>query len=270
LVGARDLIIADRLSHASLIDGCRLSAAKLLRFRHNDPDHLHKLLQKYHGQYRQILIITEAIFSMDGDLAPLAEIVTLKNQYQAWLLLDEAHATGVCGPKGQGLAAQTTLASQVEFLMGTFSKGLGSYGAYLAADTVFIEYLINTCRSFIFTTALPPSVIGANLAAIELVQKNDSARQKLHTNWQHFRQSLSQRHLPALGNSQIVPVPVGAAHRTLAMAAFLLEQGIYCLAVRYPTVPQNQARLRFSITANHTPDQLEKAATYLEQAFARF
>ncbi|MHB8782241.1 MAG: aminotransferase class I/II-fold pyridoxal phosphate-dependent enzyme, partial [Desulfobacteria bacterium] len=168
LFGRRDAVFADQLCHASQLDGALLSRAKLLRFRHNDPEHLDRMLEKHRGAFERALVMTESVFSMDGDLAPLAALLAVCRRRRCLLMVDEAHATGVFGPQGRGCVEAEGLAGQVDLVMGTFSKALGGFGAYLAASRTVIDYLVNTARSFIYSTALPPPVIAADLAALRL------------------------------------------------------------------------------------------------------
>ena len=177
LYGKQDVIFSDRLNHASIIDGIMLSGAKFFRFQHNDLDHLKSLLKNNRKNFKQALIITESVFSMDGDRAPISGLVKLKEEYNCKMMVDEAHATGIFGKNGSGIVEEENLSERIELIMGTFSKALGSFGAYLACSERVKKYLINTCRSFIYSTALPPSVIAANIKSLELV-KNEPVRRK--------------------------------------------------------------------------------------------
>jgi len=260
-----DCIFADRLIHASLLDGSLLSGAKLFRFLHNDCNHLESLLKKERGKFKNCLIVTESLFSMDGDKAPLTELVALKNKYTAWLYIDEAHATGIYGSDGAGLVQANRLESEVDLIMGTFSKGLGSFGAYLAASKRIITYLINTCRSFIYSTSLPPTVIAANLASLELVRKEPQRRIKLLENAQYLRQKLADKGWKIKGESQIIPLIVGDNHRAVSYSKALQNQGYWVLPIRPPTVPNGQARLRFSLTYDHPKEILNKLYDDLQE-----
>ncbi len=266
LAGRDSLIFTDRLNHASIYDGCLLSRARLLRFQHNDLDHLEHLLKKEKGR-KEALIVVESLYSMDGDICPLPELVELKERYGCLLLVDEAHATGVYGPNGGGLLEHFGVSDRVDIAMGTFSKALGSYGAYIAASGRLVEVMINRARSFIFSTALPPAVIGASLAAVELVRKHPELRTELAGRVRFFKEGLTAGGIKSLGDSQIVPVMVGDSGKALAMAATLRRQGIYATAVRPPTVPEGSARLRFSITRHHTEKGLRHAAAALHELF---
>lgn len=266
LAGRDSLIFTDRLSHASIYDGCLLSRAKLLRFRHNDLDHLEDLLKKEKGE-KDAIIIVESLYSMDGDICPLPDLVAVKERYGCMLLVDEAHATGVYGENGGGLLEEFGLSDRVDLAMGTFSKALGSYGAYVAASDQLIEVVVNRARSFIFSTALPPAVIGASRAAVGLVQKQPELRRELASRVHFFKQCLAAGGIETLGHSQIIPVTVGDSKKAMTMAAALRQKGFYITAVRPPTVPKGSARLRFSITRHHSEKVLRQAATALLELF---
>ena len=258
LYGRDDCIFSDRLNHASIIDGIALSGAKLFRFQHNDAGHLKSLLAEERGKFKNALIISETIFSMDGDRCPLKDLVDLKNQYNCQFMVDEAHATGIFGKNGAGVVEEEGLEQEVDLVMGTFGKALGSFGAYLAASQVVVDYLVNTCRSFVYSTALPPGVIAANRAGIEVVRDEPFRRQNLLECAEYFRDRLHQKGFMARGNSQIIPVVIGDNSKTVAYANKLLEKGYWVLPIRPPTVPQGQARLRFSLTFCHTKEVLDQ------------
>lgn len=263
LVGRDDLIFTDRLNHASIYDGCRLSGARLVRFHHNDLNHLEAQLKAKRTK-GTALIVVESIYSMDGDRCPLREVVGLKERYGCLLMVDEAHATGVFGQGGGGVIEADGVGGAVDLAMGTFGKALGSYGAYVAGSRIMIDYLINRARSFVFSTALPPPVAAASLAAVRLVQRQPELRQELAAKVDFFKQRLRQGGFDGVtGPSQIVPVLVGASAKALAAARFLREQGVFVPAVRPPTVPQGTARLRFSITRHHRSEDLAHAAATL-------
>ncbi len=266
LAGRDSLIFTDRLNHASIYDGCLLSRARLLRFRHNDLDHLENLLKKEKGG-KDALIVVESLYSMDGDICPLRELVDLKERYGCLLLVDEAHATGIYGPNGGGLLEEFGVSDRVDIAMGTFSKALGSYGAYIAASERLIEVMINRARSFIFSTALPPAVIGASLAAVELVRHHSELRTELDSRVRLFKECLTAGGIKSLGASQIVPVIVGDSGKAMGMAATLRQKGFYVTAVRPPTVPEGSSRLRFSITRHQSENGLRQAATALLELF---
>lgn len=262
LVGRQDVLFCDRLNHASIYDGCRLSRARLLRFHHNDLNHLEDLLKSKRGT-GEALIVVESIYSMDGDRAPLKELVFLKEKYGCLLMVDEAHATGLFGPNGGGVIEEEGVSSQIDLAMGTFGKALGSYGAYVAASGSMVDYLINRARPFIYSTALPPAVVGASLAAIKIVQEQPELRQKLFAKVDLFKSILAEGGLKDLGSSQILPVLVGASTVAVRLAEELRQKNIFTTAVRPPTVPEGTARLRFSITLHQKNSVLKETATTL-------
>ena len=262
MVGRQDVLFCDRLNHASIYDGCRLSRARLLRFHHNDLNHLEDLLKSKRGT-GEALIVVESIYSMDGDRAPLKELVFLKEKYGCLLMVDEAHATGLFGPNGGGVIEEEGVSSQIDFAMGTFGKALGSYGAYVAASGSMVDYLINRARPFIYSTALPPAVVGASLAAIKIVQEQPELRQKLFAKVDLFKSILAEGGLKDLGSSQILPVLVGASTVAVGLAEELQRKNIFTTAVRPPTVPEGTARLRFSITLHQKNSVLQETARTL-------
>jgi len=243
-----DAIFADRLSHASIIDGMLLSGAKLFRFRHNDMNHLESLLKKERGNSEEALIVTESIFSMDGDRAPIKEIAELKRRYNCKLMIDEAHSTGIFRERQEG----------ADLLMGTFSKALGSFGAYVCCSSQMKEYLINTTRSFIYSTSLPPAVIAANLASLEVAGKESFRAKMLLENSNYLRTALIKKGFNVKGSSQIIPVILGDNDKTVKTARALQDKRYWVLPIRTPTVPEGEARLRFSLTYHHSKDILGK------------
>jgi 8-amino-7-oxononanoate synthase len=260
LCGKDDCIFSDRLNHASIVDGIRLSGAKLFRFKHNDTAHLEELICKERGNYREALIVTETVFSMDGDIAPLPEIARLKEKYGCTLMVDEAHATGVFGENGGGITELTHLAAGVDIIMGTFSKALGGFGSYAATSEVIRDYLVNACRSFIYSTALPPVVIAADLAALEVLETEPHRRKQLLANASYLRQRLTDIGLCVKGESQIIPVVVGENESAVRMSRSLREKGYWVTPVRPPTVPKGEARLRLSITFDQSREVLDRFA----------
>ncbi len=265
LVRKGDFILLDKLCHACLIDGARLSGATLRVFPHNDLDKLARLLDSTRDQVSpegRILVVTESVFSMDGDLASLPEIVELKDRAGALLWLDEAHAVGVVGPQGRGLAEEMGLTSRIDFQMGTLSKAAAVSGGYLAAAGPWIDLLVNSARSFIFSTAPPPPVAAAALASIRLIQgpAGDARRSALWRNLRQFEAALpTSRPL----TSAICPVIVGESEEALQRSAALRERGYWVPAIRFPTVPRGSARLRVSFSAAHQPAQIEGLARSL-------
>ncbi|MDH3394335.1 MAG: aminotransferase class I/II-fold pyridoxal phosphate-dependent enzyme, partial [Desulfobulbaceae bacterium] len=263
LVGRGDVVYIDRLDHASIYDGCRLSGAGLHRFRHNDLAHLEELLLK-NPVTGQTLVVVESIYSMDGDRCPLAELVQLRKRYGFLLMVDEAHATGLFGSNGGGVVEADGVGDEVDLVMGTFGKALGSYGAYLAGSQEMIDYLVNRARSFIYSTALPPAVVASSLTAVELVRQSSELRDDLWRRVEVFKKCLREGGLNVdLGQTQIIPITVGASDRALRMAEALRERGVFATAVRPPTVPENTARLRFSVTRHLDKPQLEEGAQAL-------
>lgn len=255
-----DAVFCDRLSHASIIDAIRQSGAKLFRFNHNDLDHLESLLEKESSKFKNRLIVTETVFSMDGDKPPLKELVDIKDKYDCFLMVDEAHATGIFGFNGAGVVEEQGLSGRVELIMGTFSKALGSFGAYLACPEKIKQYLVNSCRSFIYSTALPPPVIAADIEAINIIRDEPVRRQTLLANADFFRTRLREKGFDAIGSSQIVPLIVGDSGRAVRISSELQKSGFWVLPIRPPTVPQGQARLRFSLTYHHSEQLLGKLA----------
>ena len=260
LMGKGDVILSDRLNHASIIDGMRLSEAQFYRYPHRDLNRLEALLKK-HAKVRRLLIVTDSVFSVDGDVAPLRELVTLKERYGAWLMIDEAHATGVFGAKGAGLAEALGVTDGIDIHMGTFSKALGSFGAYVAGAAPLIELLHNKARSFIYSTALPPPVLGAIQAALAVVRQEPARRAYLLDQAGRFRRRLQEAGLDTLDSeTQIIPVLVGDNLRALEYASRLRQAGLMAVAIRPPTVPPGGARLRFSLSAASGAADLENAA----------
>ncbi len=253
-----DVVFSDRLNHASIIDGILLSGARFFRFAHNDLNHLEELLKKQREKFSRGLIITETVFSMEGDRAPLAEIVRLKEEYKCRLLVDEAHATGIFGPRGSGVVEEEGLSGRVDLIMGTFGKALGSFGAYLAADETTINYLVNFARSFIYSTALPAAIIAVNLCSLDLVAKEPWRRRQLLENASYFRNKLKEQGLPVTGSSQIVPLISGDSAQAFNLSRRLQNKAYWVLPVRPPTVPEGQARLRFSLTYDHNREILDR------------
>ncbi|MDD5477455.1 MAG: 8-amino-7-oxononanoate synthase [Candidatus Omnitrophica bacterium] len=253
-----DCIFSDRLNHASIIDGILLSQARIFRFQHNDYGHLEALLKKERAKFKNALIITESIFSMDGDRAALKEPVGLKEKYNCRLMVDEAHATGVFGDNGSGVVEEEGLSAQVDLIMGTFSKALAGFGAYLATSKNIADYLVNTCRSFIYSTALPPAVIASNLTSLKLVKDEPHRRKTLLSLAKMLREKLQEKGFSPKGASQIIPLILGDNLRALEFAKKIQEQGYWVLAVRPPTVPVGQARLRLSLSYDHNTETLNK------------
>lgn len=259
LMGSGDAIFSDELNHASLIDGCRLAKAELRIYRHCDIDHLKTLLEGS-ATARRRLIVTDSIFSMDGDFAPLREIVELARRFEAAVMVDEAHAVGVIGPDGAGLAAELGLQKEIDVQVGTLSKALGAYGAYIAGSRALIDFLINRARSFIYTTGLPPAIAAGADAAIEIMRAEPARMRRLWDNAAQMRGQLEAAGFSFLRTeSPILPLLIGEAQDALTMTRRLLERGVYAIAIRPPTVAHGTARLRITPIADHTSADLDQA-----------
>lgn len=258
LCGRGDAVFCDRLSHASIIDGILLSGARMFRFNHNDVSHLDDLLKRERPKFKKALIATETVFSMDGDLPDLKVLVDVKEKFGCGLFVDEAHATGIFGPDGAGIVSEYAVAENVEFIMGTFGKALGSFGSYLAASKKVIDYMVNMCRSFIYSTALPPPVIAANSVAIDIIKEEPHRRRELLESADFMRNGLKKGGFEARGSSQIIPVILGGTSETVEIARQLKGIGYWAKPVRPPTVPEGEARLRFSITYDHKRHTLQR------------
>jgi 8-amino-7-oxononanoate synthase len=273
LAGAGDTVFSDELNHASIVDGCRLSRAEVVVYRHLDTDHLEWSLRRHGGDGRhgsdgrRRLIVTDSVFSMDGDIAPLAEIVELAKEYGARVMVDEAHATGALGPGGRGAIAQAGLDGEVDVVVGTLGKALGSYGAYVCADEEMVHYLINTARSLIFSTAPGPPAVAGALAALELLQERPHRVERLRSAALTLRRALALEGFPvAEQEMQIVPLLVGDEHAAMRLCKAALERGVFAQAIRPPTVPAGTSRLRLAAMATHTAEELKLAARTLGEA----
>ncbi|MCK9419427.1 MAG: 8-amino-7-oxononanoate synthase [Nitrospirae bacterium] len=259
IAGTGDMILSDSLNHASIIDGCRLSKAEVRVYRHKDAGQVETFLKKGRNAGRK-LIVTDGVFSMDGDIAPLQDLLTLAEKYDAILMVDDAHGAGVLGETGRGTVEHLGLSGRVHIQMGTLGKAFGSFGAYAAGSKDLINMLINQARSFIYSTALPPSVCAASLAAIDIVEQEPELRDKLWKNRSRFVNGLKSIGI-STGNSEtpIIPIIIGDPVRALTAAEKLFEYGIYVPAIRPPTVPANAARIRTTVTAAHTGEDIDSA-----------
>ncbi len=270
LLGKEDVIVLDKLVHASIVDAARLCGAKLRVFAHNDLDDLESILRwaRERGDSRKsrVLVVTESVFSMDGDLAPLREIVELKEQFGAWLMLDEAHATGLFGANRRGLAEHCGVAGRVEVQMGTLGKAVGAGGGYVCGSRALIDLLVNRARSFIFSTAPVPAQSAAAQAGIGLIQ-SDEGRARCELVWHRVEQlkdELAKADWPApAARSAIVPLIVGEEDKAVALASALRERGLFVPAIRYPTVARGAARLRVTLTAGHCAGDVSRLAAAL-------
>lgn len=257
LFGRGDIIFADRLDHASLIDGIILSQAEFKRYPHGDTRALEKMLKSF-SSFKKRVIITDSVFSMDGDLAPLEEIVHLAQKFDCMVMIDEAHALGVFGPEGQGLARHLGLQDKIDIQMGTLSKAAGSFGAYCCGSKELISFLINKARSFIYTTAMPPSAASASCKALEIIQADSQLRERLWDNTHYVKTNLSKMGFDTLrSESPIIPILVKDSQLAVKFSQRLLEEGIFISAIRPPTVPVNTARLRLTLMATHERKDLD-------------
>jgi 8-amino-7-oxononanoate synthase len=260
LLGKDDVIILDKLVHASVVDAAKLSGAKLRVFAHNDLNDLEKILKWTRSQLAnhksQTLIVTESVFSMDGDASPLQEIVELKNKFSAWLMVDEAHATGIFGKNGRGLAEELGVSDQIEIQIGTLGKAIGASGGYICGSRALIDFLVNRARSFIFSTAPVPAAAAAARAAIEFIQtKSGEARRKLL--WQRIKRFNSRFKIQnSKFQSAIIPVLIGDENKAVEAADKLRKKNIFVPAIRYPTVARSKARLRVTLTAAHSTEDI--------------
>jgi glycine C-acetyltransferase/8-amino-7-oxononanoate synthase len=257
-----DIVFSDEHNHASLIDGCRLSRAEVFVYDHCDVDHLAWGLERAEG--RGALIVSDSVFSLDGDVAPLAEIVDLAQRHGVRTVVDEAHATGALGPGGRGALAQDGLEDQVDVIVGTLDKSLGSYGAFVACDREMSRYLVNAARTFMFSTALPPPAAAGALAALELLQERPQRVDRLATNAAVLRSGLQREGFDVAGaQTQILPLVIGDAGLTMQICDAALQRGVFAEAIRPPTVPEMTSRVRLSVMATHHADELVRAARTL-------
>jgi 8-amino-7-oxononanoate synthase len=265
LVGRGQVVFSDELNHASLIDGCRISRAERFVYRHCDLEHLAWGLRKAGG--RGALIVTDAIFSMDGDVAPIAELTELAHRHGCRLLVDEAHAIGSLGPDGRGAVAEAGLEAEVDLIVGTLGKTLGSYGAYVCASAEIVDLLTNVARPFIFSTALPPPAVGAAIGALGILGAQPGMVEHLRLHGATLREALAENGLDAgPSRTQIVPIVVGDAASAMALCERALEGRVFAQAIRPPTVPEGTSRLRLSVMANHRPNDLRAAARVIARA----
>jgi 8-amino-7-oxononanoate synthase len=259
LTRAGEVVFSDELNHASIIDGCRLSRAETFVYRHADVEHLEWGLHQARG--RGALIVTDGLFSMDGDRAPLGELHELARRHGCRLMVDEAHATGALGPLGRGSVAAAGLSGEVDVVVGTLGKALGSYGAYVCAAAETIELLVNCARPFVFSTALPPPVVAAAGAALELLEAEPKRVERLQENGEALRAALAaEGFATGLSQTQIVPLEVGDAELTMRLCERLLASGVFAQGIRPPTVSEGSSRLRFTVMATHRHDELTQAA----------
>ena len=263
-----EIVFSDELNHASIIDGCRLAGAETFVYRHADVEHLAWGLRNADG--RAALIVTDGVFSMDGDVAPLEDIVALARRHDVRVMVDDAHGTGTRGPGGRGAVAEAGLEGEVDVVVGTLGKALGSYGAFVACDHVMARYLVNSARPLIFSTGLPPAAVAAAMAALELLQEQPRRVERLADNSDTLRDELAREGFDVSGSeTQIVPLIVGDAGLAMQICEAALEQGVFAQAIRPPTVPEGTSRLRLAVMASHTRSELRDAARILAQAALR-
>lgn len=271
LIGRGDVIFSDKLNHASIIDGGVLSRAKFIRYPHKDINVLESLLKKHSSlnTHHSTLIVTDGVFSMDGDIAPLKELSALADKYNCILMVDDAHATGVLGANGKGALEHFNIDSPNIIQMGTLGKAFGCFGAYVAGSKKLVDYLINKARSFIYTTSLPPSVCAAGIAALDIMENEPQLRRDLWDRVVYFRTELKQAGLDTLkSETQIIPILVGEAENAVKISRDLLGKGIFLQAIRPPTVPEGTSRLRVTLMANHSLDDLEYALDCIKEVVA--
>ncbi len=259
LVGREDFVFSDKLNHASIVDGIILSRASVKRYPHKDMVALERFLESLNDNGKK-LIITDTVFSMDGDVAPLEKMVEISERYGCSFMVDEAHATGVFGPNGEGLVSHLGLMDKVDIRMGTLSKAIGAHGAYVCASKDLIDFLINFCRPFIYTTGLPVSIAAASIKAIDIIEKEPQLRERLWNNVNFFKNAISSIGLNTLeSSSPIIPILVNDANIVMKFSKLLFDEGIFIQGIRPPTVSEGKSRLRITITAIHTKEDLELA-----------
>jgi len=253
-----DLILSDEFNHASIVDGCRLSRAEVWVYRHRDMDHLEDLLKR--STHRRRLIVTDGVFSMEGDIAPLPAIRALADQYGPLVMVDDAHATGVLGEGGRGTAEHFDLMGRIDIQMGTLGKALGGFGAYVAGSRDLIDYLINRCRTFLYTTALPPAIAAIALAALEVVEREPQLRKRLWENTAYFKEGLESLGFNmGMSETPICPILIGDNALTMEADHRLMARGVFVQGIRPPTVPPQGSRLRAALMATHTEKDLKNA-----------
>jgi 8-amino-7-oxononanoate synthase len=260
VLGAEPLVFADKLNHASMHAGCAAAGVSQIRYRHNDVAHLETLLKTYEESDRPKFILTESVFSMDGDVAPLDALAILAEKYNAFLVCDEAHATGVLGAKGRGLA------DKADMVIGMFGKAMGSFGAYVACSETLKNYLVNCCGGVVYATALPPTVLGSIDAALDLLPDMDAPRAHVQALAARFRDRMKAAGFDVgQSQTQIVPLMMGSEDRALALSAHLKANGLWATAIRPPTVPVGTSRIRFAFSAAHTDEDVNRLIDCLVQ-----
>lgn len=265
LLDFKSAVIIDRLDHASIIDGCRLSKAKMFVYPHRDIEALGKILERTY-EFKRRLIVTDSVFSMDGDIAPLPDIIKVARKYNSMVMVDDAHATGVLGKTGKGITEHFNLKDKPDIVMGTLSKALGSLGGFICGSKKLIEYLKNKCRSFIYTTGLPVNLCAAALASIELIEKEPKILRNLWDNTNYLKLKLNALKLNTMDSqTPIIPVIIGNNEKIVEISGKILESGILIAGIRPPTVPEGTSRLRITVTAKHKNEQIDKLLSTLEK-----
>ncbi len=266
ILGKDDLIVSDELNHASIIDGCRLSRATIKVFQHKDVADCERTLKETADWKGKKLLITDGVFSMDGDIAPLPQLCDLAEKYNCIMMIDDAHASGVLGRNGRGTVDHYSMHGRVDIQVGTLSKAIGALGGYVCGSRDLIEYLYHRARPFLFSTSHPPSVAASCLAAFEVLEENEEIIQKLWENTKFFKKRLTELGFnTGLSETPITPIIVGDAARAFAFSRGLFEEGVFAQAVGFPTVPEGKARIRTIVTATHTRSELERALEILER-----
>ncbi|WP_324716944.1 glycine C-acetyltransferase [Carboxydochorda subterranea] len=270
ILGKEDVIVSDELNHASIIDGCRLSRAEIRIFPHRDVEALRRLLEEARPKARRILVVTDGVFSMDGDIAPLPEIVRVAREFGAITMVDDAHASGVLGKNGRGSVDHFGLHGQLDIQVGTLSKAIGVLGGYVAGSRSLIDYLIARARPFLFSTSHPPAVTAACLAAFDLLEREPERIQRLWDNTRYFKDGLKRIGFDTgASETPITPVIVGDEGKAMRLSDELFDLGVFAQGIVYPTVPRGKARVRTIVTAEHTRDDLDRALEAFEQAGRR-
>jgi 8-amino-7-oxononanoate synthase len=268
LVGKRDVVYTDALNHASLIDAVRLSRAEVRVFPHRDLVALRSMLQHDVGAFRRRLIVVDGVFSMDGDLFPLQELVPLAREFDAWTYVDDAHGTAIMGATGRGTLEQCQVEGDIDIVMGTLDKAIGTAGAFIAGSSTLIELLVHRARAFVFTTGLPPALAAATRESLRIIQNESWRRDRLYANARRLRAGVAAIGHPALGESDayIIPIMIGASDETMRVGAALRDAGYLVGAVRPPTVPMGTSRLRITVSAAHTDAHIDGLLSALETA----
>lgn len=266
ILGREDLIVSDELNHASIIDGCRLSRATIKVFPHRDVAAMQKILEESKGQYRRTLVVTDGVFSMDGDIAPLPEIVKVAKQYGAIVMVDDAHASGVLGRNGRGTVDHFGLHGQVDIQVGTLSKAIGVLGGYVAGSKTLIDFLIHRGRPFLFSTSHPPAVTAACLEAFDILEEEPELIDRLWENTRFFKKGLEELGFnTGISETPITPVIVGEGAKAMELSDRLFLNGVFAQGIAYPTVPEGKARVRTIVTAAHTKEDLQTALDVFEK-----